>query len=127
MDGSRGVQPPVPPVASHLANNRLGQRIAGREGPERARCLRVRTLPEDTRMEPPAGRLTASAPLCNSDCQSHDKGTPGESRGRKATGPRHLRNAGSRRHERPKHRRAAERCSALTLLVPACTLAQDKA
>ena len=44
-----------------------------------------------------------------------DKGTPGESRGRKATGPRLLRDDLHRRHEGPHDRQAAEgRCDAST-------------
>ena len=58
--------------------------------------------------------LTTLVPRCISAPSPIDKGTPGESRGRKATGPRLLRDAGAgqpRRHEGPQDRRALERVS----------------
>jgi hypothetical protein len=57
--------------------------------------------------------LTGPVPARRSVVPSLDKGTPGKSRGRKATGPRLLRDAAFRRHEGPQDRRATEGCLGL--------------
>jgi hypothetical protein len=80
-----------------------------------ARAARVRTAGEELRLvrRPDAFPcfLTAAVPAGISQPTALDKGTPGETRGRKATGPRLLRDPGRYARQTPRRthdRRAAE-------------------